>query len=61
MKPLRPLPPQNLPPVIHLPPINTKKTLVQAETTYYPTDTIQPFFGASFVRIFEGPSGLRLS
>ena len=38
----RPLPPQNLPPVIHLPPINTKKTPVQTETAYYPVDTTQP-------------------
>ena len=34
----KPLPPQNLPPVIHLPPINTKKTPDQTETTYYPID-----------------------
>ena len=36
----RPLPPQNLLPVIHLPPINTKKTPIQIEPAYYPTDTI---------------------
>ena len=38
----RPLPPQNIPPVIHLPPINTKKTPVQTEIAYYFTDTTQP-------------------
>ena len=38
----RPLPPQNLPPVIQLPPINTKRTPVQTETAYYPTKTTQP-------------------
>ena len=38
----RPLPPQNLPPVIHLPPINTKKTPDQIETAYYSTDITQP-------------------
>ena len=38
----RPLPPQDLPPDIHLPPINTKKTPDQTETAYYPTDTTQP-------------------
>ena len=38
----RPLPPQNLPPIIHLPPINTKKTSDPTETAYYPTDITQP-------------------
>ena len=38
----RPLPSQNLPPVIHLPPINTKKNLVQTKTAYYLADTTQP-------------------
>ena len=38
----RPLPPQNLPPVIHLPPINTKKTPIQTKIAYYPIDTTQP-------------------
>ena len=38
----RTLPPQNLPPVIHLPPINTKKIPIQTEPAYYPTDTTQP-------------------
>ena len=39
----KPLPPQNLPPFIHLPPINTKRTLTQTETAYYPTQkTTQP-------------------
>ena len=38
----RPLPPQNLPPVIHLPPINTKKTPDQTKIVYYPADTTQP-------------------
>ena len=38
----RPLPPQDLPPVIHHPPINTKKTHVQTETAYYLADTTQP-------------------
>ena len=37
-----PYPPQNLPPVIHLSPINTKKTLDQTEIAYYPTDITQP-------------------
>ena len=33
----RALPPQNLPPAIRLPPINTKRTPAQIETTYYLT------------------------
>ena len=38
----RPLPPQNLPPIIHLPPINTKRTPTQTETAYYLIETTQP-------------------
>ena len=38
----RPLPPQNLPPIIHLPPINTKRITAQIETAYYLTETTQP-------------------
>ena len=38
----RPLPPQNLPPVIHLQPINTNRTPVKTEPAYYPTETTQP-------------------
>ena len=38
----RPLPPQNLPPVIHLPPINTNKTPDQTKTVYYPANATQP-------------------
>ena len=37
----RSLPPQNLPLVIHLPPINTQKPPFQIEIAYYPTDTTQ--------------------
>ena len=38
----KPLPPQNLPQVIHPPPINTRRTLIQTETAYYLTETTQP-------------------
>ena len=38
----RPLPPQNLPPIIHLPPVNTKRTPIQIETAYYLAETTQP-------------------
>ena len=38
----RPLSPQNLPPVIHLPPINTNRTPVKAKPAYYPAETTQP-------------------
>ena len=38
----RHLPHQNLLPVIHLPPINTKRTLTQTEPAYYSAETTQP-------------------
>ena len=38
----RPLSPQNLPRVIHLPPINTRRTPIHIEIAYYPTETTQP-------------------
>ena len=37
----RSLPPQNLPLVIHLPPINSQNPPFQIEIAYYPTDTTQ--------------------
>ena len=38
----KPLPPQNLPQFIHLPPINNRRILTKTETAYYPTETTQP-------------------